>query len=522
MRMVLGDATQLQGDNIPPVLEVRGEVYMRKDDFNALNRRQLEADKKGFANPRNAAAGSLRQLDPAVTATRPLRLCCYALGDVSPGFVPKTQHAALEWLASMGLPVSELARCVTGIDACLEYYSEMQVQRPDLPYDIDGVVYKVESFALQEELGFTAKAPRWAIAHKFPAQEEMTRVNDIEIQVGRTGAITPVARLEPVFVGGVTVSNATLHNREEILRLDVRIGDTVVVRRAGDVIPEVVSVVGSRRSANSQAYEFPDQCPICASPVVYEGEGVIARCSGGLFCQAQKKQSIKHFASRKAMDIEGLGDKLVEQLVDDELIENVADIYRLEQKQLESLERMAEKSATNLLSAIDRSRDTTLARFLFALGIPLVGETTAETLADCFGTLSAIESATNEQLLEVPDVGPVVARSVETFFSQEHNREVIQSLLEQGIHWPDSVAPDRPLEGYFNGKTVVLTGSLSMPRNEAQSRLKAAGAKVTGSVSSKTDIVVVGDDAGSKADKAEKLGITMLDEAEFLDALPDQ
>lgn len=520
MRKVLRGKTQLQASKlsgtIPEILEVRGEVFMRKDDFNALNQSQKEASLKTFVNPRNAAAGSLRQLDPAVTAARPLSIYCYAPGEVVGAKLPETHLQCLQWIKSFGLPVTELSKSVKGIHGCLAYYQQMLQQRDALPFDIDGVVYKVSRIDWQNSLGFTAKAPRWAMAHKFPAQEEMTRIDNIEIQVGRTGAITPVARLKPVFVGGVTVSNATLHNGEEIQRLGVRVGDSVIVRRAGDVIPEVVSVILSRRPKNTEAFKFPQQCPVCKSPIVYEGEGVIARCSGGLFCDAQKKESIKHFASRKAMDIEGLGERRVEQLVTYKMIGDVADLYGLTVEQLAGLERMAEKSANNLCAAIIKSKHTTLARFLYALGIPLVGETTAETLSDSLLTLAGIKNSDEQQLQDIPDIGPMVAKSISTFFQQPHNQTVVDKLLSAGVSWHKPEKTKTTRHSIFSGKTVVLTGTLNMARPEAKKLLQSMGAKVTGSVSKNTDYVIVGQDAGAKADMAEQLGVEILAENKFM------
>ena len=523
MRQVLAGATRLKGESIPNALEVRGEVFMTKDDFRKLNQRQRDLGEKLFVNPRNAAAGSLRQLDPAVTGARPLRLCCYALGEVSGASPPRNQWEVLKWLERLGLPVSDNARRAAGAQGCLEYYDEMLERRADLPYDIDGVVYKVSRMDWQDTLGHTSRAPRWALAHKFPAEEDITVVEKIESQVGRTGAITPVARLKPVFVGGVTVSNATLHNRDEIARLDVRVGDSVIVRRAGDVIPEVVSVIKEKRPKRTRKFKFPLHCPVCKSAIVYERDGVIARCSGGLYCDAQRKENIKHFASRTAMDIEGLGGKLVEQLIGEKLVGGVADLYALSAEQLAGLERMAKKSAANLIEALDNSKRTTLARFLYALGIPLVGEATAETLAANLENLEGVISADEEALQTIPDVGPVVAQSVVTFFRQPHNREVIDKLLDAGVRWPtpetgpevgsaSTTAPDTA----FAGKTVVLTGTLSMPRAEAKRLLKSLGAQVTGSVSKKTDYVIVGENAGGKADEAERLQISVLDEGQFV------
>jgi DNA ligase (NAD+) len=521
MRTVLRDKTQLKvskaSGEAPEVLEVRGEVFMRKDDFESLNNSQRRQGLKTFVNPRNAAAGGLRQIDPAVTASRPLSIYCYSLGEVRGVNLPDTQLESMQWIKRLGLPVTDLMESVKGAEGCISYYRKLQHRRDSLPYDIDGVVYKVSRIDWQDNMGFTAKAPRWAIAHKFPAQEEITRVDNIEIQVGRTGAITPVARLTPVFVGGVTVSNATLHNSKEIERLDVRVGDCVIVRRAGDVIPEIVSVVHSRRPDNTEPFCFPGICPVCQSEIVYEGEGIIARCSGGLFCDAQKKESILHFASRKAMDIEGLGEKLVDQLVTDKLIDDVADLYSLTEVQIANLDRMAEKSAANLVSAIEKSRNTSLARFLYALGIPLVGETTAETLSESLQTLQGIADASEPELQNIPDIGPMVANSIHTFFKQDHNQEVIEKILQAGVSWPRPEKPRINTDSIFSGKTVVLTGTLGMARSEAKRLLQSLGAKVTGSVSKNTDFVVAGQDAGSKADKAEQLGVEILDEQQFME-----
>lgn len=521
MRMIL-KSTELK--DAPEVVEVRGEVFMSKKDFEKLNQRQRKKDEKTFVNPRNAAAGSLRQLDPEVTKSRPLSLYCYALGEVVGAEIPKTHWDVLQWLKKLGLPVLSQAKKVVGVKGCLKYYDKMLQKRDDLPFDIDGIVYKVSRMDWQESLGYTAKAPRWALAHKFPAQEETTVVEKIEIQVGRTGAITPVARLQPVFVGGVTVSNATLHNRDEIERLDVRVGDSVVIRRAGDVIPEVLSVNKSKRPKNKKLrkFKFPKNCPVCDSVITHERDGVIAHCSGGLYCQAQRKENIKHFASRGAMDIDGLGDKLVEQLVNQELINTVADLYELSEEQLAGLERMAGKSAANLIQAFNQSKRTSLAKFLFALGIPLVGEATAESLASDLPQLEKIMTADLETLQTIEDIGPVVAESIVTFFAQPHNREVIDKLLAAGVQFPTPTAEEKKKSAnfyttkVFAGKTVVLTGTLTMPRNEAKQILKRLGAKVTGSVSKNTDYVIAGENAGSKADKAEELQVTLLDEAQFL------
>jgi len=510
---------KLSGDDIPSLLEVRGEVFMPKAGFEKLNQRAREQGEKVFVNPRNAAAGSLRQLDPRITAQRPLSMYCYSLGRVEAGLPHATHSAMLNQLQRWSLPVCAERQTVNGVQGCLDYYQLMAERRAQLPYEIDGIVYKVDSLRLQKELGFVARAPRWAIAHKFPAQEEITRVNEISFQVGRTGALTPVARLEPVFVGGVTVSNATLHNMDEVKRKDVRVGDQVIIRRAGDVIPEVVKVIPGSRQPDARLIELPAQCPVCDSDVEQlEGEAV-ARCSGGLFCAAQRKESIKHFASRKAMDIDGLGDKLVEQLVDAGLIEHVDDLYALTVEQIASLERMGKKSAVNLLQALEKSKHTTLARFIYALGIREVGEATAQTLAQHFGDLQKIEQADEDALQQVEDVGPVVASHIVRFFKQPHNLQVIDALLQAGIYW-DEVDVTPPQQQTLQGQTFVLTGTLNeMSRDEAKKALQARGAKVTGSVSKKTSYVVVGDSPGSKAAKAEQLGVDILDEAGLLKLL---
>ena len=508
---------QLRGSDIPSVLEVRGEVFMPIAGFKKLNEEQSARGEKLYANPRNAAAGSLRQLDPKLCAKRPLAFYCYALGSWLHGNPPETQIALLEKFREMGLPVNPLATEVVGVEACMEYYDRVLVQRPSLAYEIDGVVYKVSSFRDQELLGFVSRAPRWAMAHKFPAQEETTEIMAIEIQVGRTGALTPVARLAPVFVGGVTVSNATLHNAMEIERLDARVGDTVVVRRAGDVIPEVVSVVLSKRKKKTKRFAFPSACPVCGSPVALDSGGIIRRCSGGLICSAQVKESIKHFVSRRALDIEGMGDKLVEQLVDSGRVKSPADLFTLSHDELAGLERMGSKSAANLMEALTKARSTTLPRFLFALGIPQVGEATAQALAEAFGSLDGLMTASAEALEEVPDVGPIVAGEIVRFFSALHNRSVVSDLRERGVVWPKR-QPRAALieEGPFSGRTVVITGTLpNMSRDQAKDWLISRGAKVTGSVSKKTDFVIAGDEAGSKLDKALALGVTVLDEAKM-------
>ena len=518
IRTISSVPLRLIGSSWPRILEVRGEVYMPKAGFEALNRRQLEKGDKPFVNPRNAAAGSLRQLDPRVTATRPLAIYCYGVGEVEGSELPPLQSEILVRLKRWGLRVSPETLQVNGIEECLDYYRQIGARRDALPYEIDGVVFKVDAIKQQQALGAVARAPRWAIAYKFPAQEAMTRVIDIDVQVGRTGALTPVARLEPVFVGGVTVTNATLHNEDEVQRKDVRSGDTVVVRRAGDVIPEVVSVVVARRLDNARPFVMPHECPVCGSEARrVEGEAV-SRCSGGLYCPAQRKEAIKHFASRRAMDIEGLGDKLVEQLVEMGWLHSVADLYDrdvLPHHKLAGLARMGDKSASNLIAAIEKSKQTTLARFLFSLGIREVGEATAQALANHFGSLPAIMKADEAALLQVPDVGPVVVANLLAFFHEPHNREVIASLQQLGVHWSD-VAAAVDLPQPLAGKTFVLTGTMTtMTRDEAKKKLQALGAKVTSSVSKKTSYVVVGTDPGSKREKAENLGVTLLDEATF-------
>jgi len=512
---------KLRGHGFPRTLEVRGEVYMPRAGFEALNEQARERGEKVFVNPRNAAAGSLRQLDARITAQRPLEFGCYGVGLVADGTLPGRHSQMLDKLRQWGFRINPEMRLAEGIDECLAYYQELLARRDQLAYDIDGIVFKVDDAAQQRALGFVSRAPRWAVAHKFPAQEELTELLDVEFQVGRTGAITPVARLRPVFVGGVTVSNATLHNADEIERLGVRIGDTVIVRRAGDVIPQILRVVPERRPPHARAIVFPERCPVCGSPVErVEGEVAIC-CTGGLVCPAQQKETIRHFATRRAMDIDGLGDKLVEQLVDGKLIATVADLYRLDLETLANLERMGAKSAQNLLDALARSKHTTLPRFLYALGIPEVGEATALALANYFGDLDAILSASVEQLQEVPDIGPVVAAHVVDFFATERNREVIRQLRDPaiGVSWPTQVSRRReqlPLAG----KTFVLTGHLdSMGRDEAKAKLQLLGAKVAGSVSKKTDCVVAGPGAGSKLASAQELGIEVLDEDAFLELL---
>lgn len=503
---------RLHGKNVPEVVEIRGEIYMPKAGFERLNQQQTEAGKKIFVNPRNAAAGSLRQLDSRITAQRPLAMFCYGLGELQGMDRPETHTDAMHLLQQWGCPVCPEMKILPGIEQCFSYLDQLEQQRSALEYEIDGVVFKVNNYVLQDRLGFVSRAPRWAIAYKYPAQEAQTTVLDIEVQVGRTGALTPVARLEPVFVGGVTVSNATLHNEDEIRRKDVRVGDTVIIRRAGDVIPEIVRVVESQRTSELPVFEMPTACPVCGSEVEKQAGEAVARCSGGLFCPAQQKEAIKHFASRKAMDIDGLGDKLVEQLVDCGLIKDAADLFYLQLSQLAGLDRMAEKSASNLLQALENAKQTRLPRFLYALGIREVGEATARALAMHFLDLPALIEAEQAELLEIEDVGPVVAHHIHTFFRQPHNLEVIDKLKAAGVHWPaeQSTNTDSPL----SGKTIVLTGTLEqMSRAEAKERLLALGAKVAGSVSSKTDFVVAGRDAGSKLTKAQSLDIPVVDEA---------
>jgi DNA ligase (NAD+) len=507
---------RLLGDNYPKTLEVRGEVFMPKAGFAAYNKKAAAAGEKTFVNPRNAAAGSLRQLDPKLTAERPLDIYIYSVGLVENGDLPGHHSEILECLHEWGFKTCPEYRVVEGVEGCLAYYAEIGGRRDSLPYEIDGVVYKVDSRRQQEELGFVSRAPRWAIAHKFPAQEELTEVQGVEFQVGRTGAVTPVARLKPVFVGGVTVSNATLHNIDELHRKDVRVGDTVIIRRAGDVIPEVVSVIASRRPKRTRRVQLPKKCPVCGSAVAREDGEAVARCSGGLYCSAQRAEALKHFVSRKAMDIEGLGAKLIEQLVAVDRIHTPADIYRIDKDELAGMERMGEKSAENLIQSIEDSKSTTLARFLYALGIREVGEATAVALASYFGNLPAIVSAKEEQLLEVPDVGPVVASRIRSFFDEPHNLEVIERLQGSGIRWADTEPQKVAADGPLSGKTFVLTGTLSdMTRDQAKTRIQALGGKVTGSVSKKTDYVVFGEKAGSKLTKAQNLGVETLDEEQF-------
>jgi len=516
IRTIRNIPLQLLMDNPPARLEVRGEVFMPHAGFERLNQLALEKGEKTFANPRNAAAGSLRQLDPKITSKRPLVLNAYSIGIAEGVDLPNTHYDRLQWLKSIGIPVNPEIRLCNGTDEVLDFYRDIQNKRSSLGYDIDGTVLKINDIALQEKLGFISKAPRWAIAYKFPAQEELTRLNDVEFQVGRTGAITPVAKLEPVFVAGVTVSNATLHNGDEIERLDIAIGDTVVIRRAGDVIPQIIGVLHDRRPADARPIIFPKTCPVCDSAIVrIEGEAV-ARCTGGLFCAAQRKEALKHFVSRKAMDIDGVGGKLIEQLVDRELVHTPADLFKLDLTTLTRLERMGTKSAENALASLEKAKNTTLARFIFALGIREVGEATALNLANHFKTLEALQNADLEALQQVPDVGEVVANRILAFWHEPHNVAVVNDLIAQGVHW-ETVETKEVTENRFKGKTVVLTGTLTqMGRNEAKALLQDMGAKVSGSVSAKTDFVIAGDAAGSKLTKAQELGVTVLTEEEFL------
>ncbi len=499
----------------PPVLEVRGEVYMTRADFARLNERQAASGGKLFVNPRNTAAGAVRQLDPAITAERPLAFFAYGIGDHEGFSLPATHSALLEALAAFGLPVNADRRVAHGAAELARFYDDVAARRNDLPFEIDGVVYKVDSLDLQRTLGFRTREPRWAVAHKFPPEEMSTRLLAIDVQVGRTGAITPVARLDPVFVGGTTVTNVTLHNEDEIRRRDLRIGDTVIVRRAGDVIPQIVRAIDSLRPPDARAFTMPTHCPECGSAIVRLPEEVIARCTGGLVCPAQRKQALLHFASRRAMDIEGLGDKLVDQLVDAGIVHSPAGLYKLGLAQLAALERMAEKSAANIVAAIDKSRDTTLARFIFALGIRHVGEASARDLAAHFGALDALLAASEADLLQVNDVGPVLAASIARFFAEPHNIEGIEQLRAAGVRWPEG-PPQRAPAGGFAGLTFVLTGTLpTLSRDDAKALIEAEGGKVAGSVSKKTSYVVAGADAGTKLAKAESLQVAILDEAQF-------
>lgn len=510
----------LPGSGYPSCFEVRGEVFMPRDGFLALNARHQALGERVFANPRNAAAGSLRQLNPAIAAARPLRFYCYGFGVYPRERLPADLKTLMDQWAEWGLPVSPEIRVVEGVSGCLAYYASLQARRYQLPYEIDGIVYKINRLDWQEQLGYRSHDPYWAIAHKFPAEEVPTRLVDIQVQVGRTGSLTPVAVLEPVRVGGVVITHATLHNIDEIHRKDIRIGDTVRVKRAGDVIPRVESVILDERPADAVVFRLPEQCPACGSAVELEPGEAIARCSGGLYCPAQHKEAIKHFASRRAMDIDGLGDKRIDQLLEGKWIATVADIYRLDVESLSRLERMGEKSARNLINALERSKTTTLARFLYALGIRDVGEVTAASLAERFGTLDALMAAETSQLEAVSDVGPVVAQHVHTFFRQAHNRAIIDRLLQAGIHWP---AAEPGLDRHaLSGQTFVITGILaSLSREEAKQRIKALGGKVTSQVSASTTYLVVGDSPGSKLERARAMNITILPESDFLHLLED-
>ncbi|MDV5171160.1 NAD-dependent DNA ligase LigA [Photobacterium rosenbergii] len=518
VRTIRSIPLKLRGEGWPSRLEVRGEVFMPKKGFESLNEKALKKGEKTFANPRNAAAGSLRQLDSKITATRPLSFYAYSVGVVEGLELAPGQYDRLVQLKGWGLPMCPEIRQLASMDEVIAYHQEIGEKRESLPYEIDGVVIKVDDIAIQQQLGFVARAPRWAIAYKFPAQEELTTLNNVEFQVGRTGAITPVAKLEPVFVGGVTVSNATLHNADEIARLGVMVGDTVIIRRAGDVIPQIASVVESRRPADAKPIVFPEACPVCESKVErVEGEAV-ARCSGGLFCQAQRKEALKHFVSRKALDVDGCGEKIIEQLVDREMVATPADLFKLSAGVLTVLERMGPKSAQKLVDSLSSSKLTTLPRFLYSLGIREVGEATAANLAMHFESLPAIEAASKEQLVAVQDVGEIVAAHVYNFFREEHNLTVIKDLIEVGIHWPAIEKRDDAAELPLDGKTVVLTGSLSqLTRSDAKAALQNLGAKVTGSVSKKTDLLVAGEAAGSKLTKAQELGIEIWDEQQLID-----
>ena len=523
VRTIASVPLKLIGNGYPSIMEVRGEVFMPRAGFERFNELARQNDEKTFVNPRNAAAGSLRQLDPRLTADRPLDMYAYSVGQVDGGSLAGLQSAILDQLQQWGLKICPERKVVNGISGCLDFYQHIGKRRDALSYDIDGVVYKVDRLDYQNRLGSVSKAPRWAIAHKFPAQEELTVVRDIEFQVGRTGAVTPVARLEPIFVGGVTVSNATLHNMDELYRKDVRVGDTVIVRRAGDVIPEVVRVIKKKGARRKAKIKTPQKCPVCGSKVVRIEDEAVARCTGGLFCEAQRSEALKHFVSRRALDIEGLGSKLIEQLVAIGRIKTPADIFNLDRDELIEMERMGEKSADNLLESIEKSKATTLSRFLYALGIREVGDATASALASFYGKLEAIMGAEEEELQNVPDVGPIVASRIRAFFNESHNAEVIQRLRDSGVHWKDSKPAATTTDGALAGKTFVLTGTLSgMTRDEAKDRIQALGGKVTGSVSKKTDFVVYGDNPGSKFTKAQKLAVDTIDQDGLEKLLADQ
>lgn len=501
---------QLRGEDFPKVLEVRGEVIMPREGFKKLNQLAEKRGDKIFVNPRNAAAGSLRQLDSKITASRPLSFFAYFPGVIEGGHLPNSQYAILQQFKKWGFPIAAEIEHVKGIEGCLKYYEHLMKLRERLPFDIDGVVYKVDSVELQHKLGFVSRAPRWAIAHKFPAQEAVTKLKDIEFQVGRTGAVTPVGRLEPIFVGGVTVSNATLHNFDEVFRKDVRIGDTVIIRRAGDVIPEIVGPVLAKRPKNTQLIKIPKHCPICHAEVIKAEGEAIARCMGGLYCHAQLQETIRHFTSRRAMNIEGLGDKIVELLLQEKVIKDVAGIYQLDKETLAALPRLGEKSAENILTAVEKSKETTLARFLYALGIREVGEATARDLARYFHDLKPLMQATVEELEQIPDIGPVVSAHIVGFFHQKHNIELIEKLIKLGIHWPKEKAE---FKSKIAGKTFVLTGTLTtMTREAAEEQIEKQGGKASNSVSKNTDYVIVGENPGSKYEKAKKLGVTIIDE----------
>ncbi|MGB5327036.1 MAG: NAD-dependent DNA ligase LigA [Gammaproteobacteria bacterium] len=522
-RSIVSVPLRLMGENLPRRIEVRGEVYMELEGFDALNQSQRQAGGKVFANPRNAAAGSLRLLDSRITASRPLTFCSYGIGLCEGIELPVSQFRQMQYLRSIGIPVSRQIELLDSIEDCLDYHQRILEQRDRLAFDIDGVVFKLDNTAWQREAGFVSRAPRWAIAYKFPAQEVMTRLLDVDFQVGRTGALTPVARLDPVAVGGVMVSNATLHNMDEIERKDVRIGDIVIVRRAGDVIPEVVAPVLQQREGDLKLPRMPVRCPVCDSEVLQQPGQAAYRCVGGLVCAAQRKEAIKHYASRKALDIEGLGDKLVEQMVEQGMVDSIADLYHLSLDQLAGLERMAEKSARNLLDALEQSKQTSLARFIYALGIREVGEATAETLAGYFGAIEAVMDADEEALQQVEDVGPVVAGNIRHFFDQEKNRDIVEKILLQGVSWPQGDAAQQQQLQTLEGKTYVISGTLEgLSRDQAAKLLKARGAKVSGSVSTKTTAVISGDNPGSKVTKAEELGVEILDQIGFENLLGGQ
>jgi DNA ligase (NAD+) len=520
VRTIKNVPLSLRGHDYPERLEVRGEIYIPKEGFEKLNQEARENDGKIFANPRNAAAGSLRQLDSSITAKRPLEFCAYSIGVVSEGYeLPRQHEAILQRIKQWGIKINSDMAVVEGIQACVDYFSQMERKRDSLNYDIDGIVFKINDIDIQQRLGFVARAPRWAIAAKFPAQEEITILEGVDFQVGRTGALTPVARLKPVHVAGVMVSNATLHNMDEIARLGVKIGDSIIIRRAGDVIPQVVSVVGERRPDTATDIVMPAECPVCGSHVERIATEAVARCSGGLYCGAQRKEAIKHFASRKALDIDGLGNKLVEQLVDAGLINSFDDLFQLKLEDVANLERMAEKSAQNLLEALEVAKTTTLGRFLYSLGIREVGVTTAQNLADHFGFLQRIQAADEAALLAVPDVGGIVAQHVLSFFAEEHNQTIIKQLQQAGLNWPEHepVSAQESADLALAGKVYVITGTLSnMSRDDAKNYIQALGGKVTGSVSAKTDCLIAGEKAGSKLTKAQELGIDILDEEGFI------